>query len=57
MGAILRNSFDWLVDYAIDSKLTQVLTCMRIVHLCKLLEGTVKSMFDFFGYTKVDIVI
>ena len=42
VGAILRNSFDWLVDYAIDSKLTQVLTCMRIVHLCKLLEGIVQ---------------
>jgi hypothetical protein len=39
LGALLRNSFDWLVDYAIDSKLHQVLTTMRIAHLSRLLEG------------------
>jgi hypothetical protein len=39
IGALIRNSFDWLVDYAIDTKLAKVLTTMRIAHLCRLIES------------------
>lgn len=38
-GALVRSSFDWLVDYAIDTKLDKVLTTLRIAHLCRLIES------------------
>jgi len=39
IGLVIRQTFDCYVGYIIDCKLTQVLNTMRIVHLCRLLEG------------------
>lgn len=39
LGIVCRNTFDWLVNYAISSKLAQVLCCRRVAFLCHLLQG------------------
>ena len=39
VGTVFRRSFDALVHYAISSKLSQVLSVGRVVHICQLLEG------------------
>lgn len=37
---LLRRTLDTLVDYAIASKLAEVLSVRRVAHICKILEGT-----------------
>jgi hypothetical protein len=36
---VLRQSVDYLVDWAIARELADVLDVGRVVHICKLLEG------------------
>ena len=43
VGIIFRKSFDFLVDYAIRSKLSTVLCCNRIAYLIRLVES---ALFD-----------
>ena len=38
VGIIIKNTFDHLVEYAIASKLSQILCCRRLAFLCKLTE-------------------
>ena len=39
IGILVRNTFEHLVDYAIATKLSQVLSVNRMAFLCKLTEG------------------
>ena len=38
IGIIIKNTFDHFVEYAIASKLSQVLCCRRLAFLCRLTE-------------------
>ena len=41
LRTLFRNTFDSLVEYVISSKLAQVLSVGRMVHLCQLVEGAI----------------